>query len=74
VSRVLCLEAVDAEVASARVGSIEPTEGLAVVGALLRTDTPRSRAKAQLVAQRHAERLGHDALVANPNPNPNPKP
>merc|ERR1740136_407817 len=42
---------------------MDPAAGLEVVGALLRTDTPRSRAKAQLVAQRHAPRLGHDALV-----------
>eukprot|EP00964_Phaeocystis_antarctica_P001141 scaffold626_cov60-Phaeocystis_antarctica.AAC.1 len=42
---------------------MEPAAGLEVVAALLRTDTPRSRAKAQLVAQRHAARLGHDPLV-----------
>jgi hypothetical protein len=37
---VLCVEAVDAEVASARVGSMEtPAAGLEVLGALLRTDT-----------------------------------
>ena len=42
---------------------MEPAAGLEVVAALLRADTPRSRAKAQLVAQRHAARLGHDPLV-----------
>ncbi len=63
-SRVLCLEPVDAEAVSARVGVMPPADGLAVVAALLKSDTPRSRAKAQLAAQRHAARLGHEALVA----------
>ena len=52
VCRVLCLDAIDAEVASERVGGMAAAAGRAVVAALLKTDTPRSRTKAQLAAQR----------------------
>ena len=41
VARVLCLEAIDAETASTKVGGVAAAEGLAVVAALLRADTPR---------------------------------
>ena len=64
---MLCAELVDAEQAAARVGKMggNPADGLAAVRALLAANTPRARAKAQCVAQRHVgSLLPHDALVA----------
>ena len=64
VARIIANARIPEDEASARVGAMEPADGLQTLNALLRLKTPPANAKALVIARTHWKLLGHDEVVS----------